>query len=548
MLKVFLAEDEFVVREGIKNNINWAEHGYEFCGEASDGELAFPMIQRLKPDIVITDIKMPFMDGLELSRLIKKELPQTEIIILSGYAEFDYAKEAIRLGVAHYLTKPISGDDLIKEIDKLSEKIREKAEERALKENYEREMAEKYSGEKRSLFGHLVLGDRTVSELIELADSLDTDISASAYDIVLLQLSSGHHKDDEEYSGSVVKLYEDVENIVTEAGSLIFDRNLEGKAIIFKGSDEEDLKAKREECLEKMKKLFEEYEHVRYYAGIGVTVNRLTELPESFATAAHAYAGRYFTSASEFRIYSGSGDEGRNDNAFSISSLEPAAIDGSRVKEFLHKGQKGETAYFLEEFFNNLGEGAMDSSMFRQYIAMNVYFTAGAFLEEQGYDRHEIEPFDVEGNDIKDVKSVSSYLEKIIDAALDKRDNKASNRYAEVIDEVKAYIEENYSDEELSLNKLSSVVNFSPNHLSMVFSNQMGMPFIKYLTDFRINKAKELLRCTSKRSVDISLEVGYKDPHYFSYLFKKTVGMTPTQYRSGDADPSGSGETEADGE
>ena len=76
----------------------------------------------------------------------------------------------------------------------------------------------------------------------------------------------------------------------------------------------------------------------------------------------------------------------------------------------------------------------------------------------------------------------------------------------------------------------------------------MGMPFIKYLTDFRINKAKELLRCTSKRSVDISLEVGYKDPHYFSYLFKKTVGMTPTQYRNGDADPSGSGENETDGE
>ena len=93
-IRVFLAEDEFVVRQGIKKNIDWEGHGYEFCGEAADGELAFPMIQKLRPEIVITDIRMPFMDGLELSRLIKKELPHTEIIILTGHEEFEYAKES----------------------------------------------------------------------------------------------------------------------------------------------------------------------------------------------------------------------------------------------------------------------------------------------------------------------------------------------------------------------------------------------------------------------------------------------------------------------
>ena len=87
MIKVFLVEDEFVVREGIKKNVDWAGHGYEFCGDASDGEMAFPMIKKVMPDIVITDIKMPFMDGIELSRLLKKELPSIEIIILSGYEE-----------------------------------------------------------------------------------------------------------------------------------------------------------------------------------------------------------------------------------------------------------------------------------------------------------------------------------------------------------------------------------------------------------------------------------------------------------------------------
>ena len=123
MISVFLVEDEIVMREGIRNNINWASNGYEFVGEAGDGELAYPMIRDLKPDIVITDIRMPFMDGLELSRLIKKELPSTRIIILSGYDDFQYAREAIIIGVTDYLLMPISGAQLLVAIDKVSDGI-----------------------------------------------------------------------------------------------------------------------------------------------------------------------------------------------------------------------------------------------------------------------------------------------------------------------------------------------------------------------------------------------------------------------------------------
>lgn len=150
MLKVFLVEDEFVIREGIKNNIDWKAHGYEFCGEAGDGELAYPMIQKLRPDIVITDIRMPFMDGLELSRLIRKELPDTEIIILSGYQEFEYAKEAIKLGVAQYLSKPINGEELLAELDELSAKIEEKHRAIQIRERYLQEMEENNLRERKN--------------------------------------------------------------------------------------------------------------------------------------------------------------------------------------------------------------------------------------------------------------------------------------------------------------------------------------------------------------------------------------------------------------
>ena len=105
-------------------------------------------------------------------------------------------------------------------------------------------------------------------------------------------------------------------------------------------------------------------------------------------------------------------------------------------------------------------------------------------------------------------------------------------RYHDVINEAVNYISEHYSDDELSLNTLAAQVNFSPNHLSAIFKQETGQPFIKYLTDYRMNAAKELLSGTSKKSNEIGILVGYKDPHYFSYLFKKTQGVTPTQYRN----------------
>ncbi len=113
LYKVFLVEDEIVTREGIRDSVDWAGAGLRWCGEAPDGELALAMIEAEAPDILITDIKMPFMDGLELSRIVRERLPQTRIVILSGHDEFRYAQEAIQLGVTDYLLKPVSAQELL---------------------------------------------------------------------------------------------------------------------------------------------------------------------------------------------------------------------------------------------------------------------------------------------------------------------------------------------------------------------------------------------------------------------------------------------------
>lgn len=535
MLKVFLAEDEFIIREGIKNNIDWQAHGYEFCGEASDGELAFPLIQKTRPDILITDIKMPFVDGLALSRLVKKELPETEIIILSGYEEFDYAKEAIQIGVARYLLKPINGETLLQEIDSVAEIILGKQKEKEIREKYQKEMEENSLRDQMDLFQHLVTGDCSMEELLSVADKLDLKIMAPWYSIVLLKIQSMKH-DYEEYSGSIVAVDERIVKLAEPEHVLIFDRALEGRAFLFKADSEEELLAYQKEYLGDVKEVLSGYANLRYFGGIGTPVNRLREIPASFEDASHAFAHRYLVAESCILDSSLLMQEGAAEHEdFRISAVNPEQIDRAKMQEFLRTGDLDEVVYFVDEFFGKLDGGAMKSRIFRQYITMDAYFSIVDFLKGLGLQKDEIEAPDQDSSILQDEKSAMDYIVRIMNKALVLREKRASSRYEDVVSEVIHYIEDNYAQEELSLNLLASHVNFSPNHLSMIFSQQTGQTLIRYLTDYRMNRAKELLRCSSKKSSVISMEVGYKDPHYFSYLFKKTQGMTPTQYRGGRA-------------
>ena len=345
-IKIFLVEDEFVIREGIRKNIDWASQGLDFVGDAADGELAWKAIRETKPDIVITDIRMPFMDGLELSRLIKDELPQTEIIVLSGYEEFDYAKECIRIGVAEYLLKPISREDLLARVNVLADKIREKREE------------------------------QTTPKV---------------------------------------------------------------------GSNQ---------------------------------------------------------------------------------------VDRERVMEFLRFGSADDADAFVDELVEKTGDG-MQSQLFRQYVTMDIFYSAIRYLDKIGVEKEKQDTLTVDLSALESYDKTIECLKELMRHSCELRGFVRNTRHSEVVDKVLRYVEEHYKDEELSLNQVADHVSFSANHLSTVFHQEYGQSFVKYLTDFRMNKAKKLLRETGMRSSDVCYEVGYKDPHYFSSIFKKTQGMTPTQYREG---------------
>ena len=185
--KVFLVEDEIATREGIRDAVDWAAAGYQFCGEAPDGEIALPLIREQRPDTVITDIKMPFMDGLQLSRILRETLPFTKIIILSGHDEFKYAQEAIQIGVTEYLLKPVSAQDLVATLRKIARQIDEEHQASAHIEALQAQMASQRPLLRERCLLDLVAGNSGPTDFIEQARNLGIDLLAPWYQVMVVR-------------------------------------------------------------------------------------------------------------------------------------------------------------------------------------------------------------------------------------------------------------------------------------------------------------------------------------------------------------------------
>ncbi|HHX61474.1 MAG TPA: response regulator [Epulopiscium sp.] len=535
MLKVFLVEDEYIVREGIKKNINWTKEGFIFCGDAPDGEIAYKLIQTQQPDIIITDIKMPFMDGLELSRLVKKELPHSKIIILSGHEEFAYAQEAIKIGVDEYILKPISSVDLMKVVKQVAKEIIREQIERENIKTYKREMQENEIYNKRRFFDKVVGGSLSTAEILERGKELGFEMGAQHYQVILLKYNI--RGEDEDYSSELLEINNEMTMLnLKYKDILFFERAIEGDALIVKGTSLEELEEIQKGYLNKIKTIMDSYLEVNYFGGIGVPVSRLTSLFESYESASLAFARRFFVGENDIisnnqmspLIY---GDEDTLRNALDLGNL-----DTKMAESFLRKGELSEMDFFVEAFLKSIDKASEQSLLLRQYIIMNIYFTAVDFIKEIGKEESLDQEMFSQIDDMKDMiidfKKLKAFITNIFTFCIKQREEMNTKRYYCVIGQAKKYMEEHYVNEEISLNEVAAHVNISPSYFSTVFRRETGVGFIKYLTSLRMSKARELLKCTDLRSTEISLKVGYKDPQYFSYLFKKEHDMTPMQYRT----------------
>lgn len=537
MIKIFLVEDEIAIRKGIKNSIDWEKEGYEFVGEAGDGELAYPMILKTKPDILITDIKMPFMDGLQLSKLVRKELPATKILILSGYDEFEYAKEAIKLQVMEYLLKPISSAKLLDVLAQVKEVIRQEQEEKELIKKYREDMKENRELEKERFLNQIITQNLSLAQILETGESLGMDLSAPLYNILLLKITE---------NGGKQETYAEIESALdTLSGVFSFRRGVDEWLFLLTADDAEKMERRIESCRKTVRQITEKTDPpVEYFGALGNPVERLREIKNSLKEAEKKFAFQYlkkWNQILEIPVRDVGSSENpqteKNENEeLLISSVQVDKLNHKIIENFIHTGLRREVSNFVDDYFMSLGEKSVQSLMFRQYVAMDFYLAAVAFLERLGFSSKEL----VERcGDLKEMEQViqtieqtKEYIKKVLDATLECRESVSRKRYSDLLKEAVSYIEHHYEEEDISLNQVAASVNISPSHFSTIFSKEMGETFIEYLTNVRMERAKQLLRSSTMKTAEIAYAVGYKDAHYFSYLFKKVQKCTPREFRT----------------
>ena len=535
-IKVFLVEDEMVIRRGIKNSIDWEKEGYIFCGEASDGELAYPMIIKEKPDILITDIRMPFMDGLELCKLVKKELPNIKILILSGYDEFDYAKEAIRLGVTEYLLKPISSGKLLEALNGVSESIRREKEDKDLVRKYMEEMRENTEHEKQKFFEQMIAGNLSMADALETGKKYEMNLSAGMYNLLFrFTLGKENRKSGEllgEAEYAIEKLTERLEYVFE------FQRGVEGWAFLLMADNEEQMSERVKELSKDLEEIMKNYSTIAYFGGIGQPVARLRELEESFREAERALAARFTMELN--RIISVE-DIRMAQNVDTLDDIEITSfgeIEKTRtmLEKFLNNGAEDEIDEFVDVYINELPEENLKSVLMRQYIIMDAYIVMMSFCEKiegiEGEMQAQSEELKNSMKTSQTLEEIKNYIRMLLKKIIGVRDTISGRRYSDIIEIAKDQIRKTYMSDEISLNTIAAEVGMSPSYFSSIFSKEMGKTFVEYLTEIRMDRAKELLMCSSMKTSEIGYEVGYKDPHYFSYIFKKTQNCTPKEFRA----------------
>lgn len=535
MLKVFLVEDETVIREGLRDNIPWQQYGFRFVGEASDGEIALPLIRKLKPDVLITDIKMPFMDGLSLSRIVNSEFPKMKIIIISGYDDFEYARQAIEVGVEQYLLKPITKLTLRNSLLEVKEKIEQDNQQRDYQVMFQNEMHEFEQFSRRRFFERILVGELSVKEIYEEASKLSIEIDAACYNLLLFSMqekSKQHNKDEMEKFTEIQD--EILHYFLRHPNFVLFRCNVNTYGVLVKGEME-----KVGEFTENSTKHIESVCHpvdsqISWYVAVGIPVERLSMLPECYQGVNHYYSYRFIMpevhilNKDTLKEYITVSEENK------IENVDSRKMDPEIIRDFLIRGNSSEINDFVDTYLQNIHE-TLASRMFRNYVILNIRFAVTAYLESLGITKEEymsiLQDYGQEIN-IK-AEKVHDYFVQMLETAISFREKESDYQSRNILRKALDYINANYYKEALSLNSVANEVDVSANYLSTIFSQSMQKTFIEYVTGKRMEKAKKLLRSSDKSTGEIATEVGYKDPHYFSFVFKKTQGCSPREYKTG---------------
>ena len=528
--KIMLVDDEEEVRTSIIRKIDWQDAGFEVIGDAENGKEALEKIEQNEPDVVLTDIRMPYMDGLEMAENIRQRYPSIKIVIFSGFDEFEYAKKAIKLNVIEYILKPVNVEELtaiLKKIKKnLDEEIEQKRNVTLLRESYIKSLP----ALREHFLNDLIQGGMEETQIEEKLNEYAIDVAGA----VKWVIAAIHLEPDDK----AVSLHQQRELIPISVRNLI-EEKLEGqyRFIVFhssfetillvaidKDNTQTGLIALLGDICKETKKILE----VSVTIGVGESCSSLTDLSRPCHTALNALG---------YRAITGSG------GVICIGDMEPSGHEKLRFDSRMESELIAAVKFGPEEKIRSVIDGIVsrmeDARVhYRQYQAYVLAIINVLTQLSQQYDLRISEMFGVE-NDyfeilgrVQKMENVRPYLTEVALKMNAGMEEERSNTTKNVIREAKQYIQDNFQDPDLSVEKICRHLHMSPAYFSTMFKKETGQAYIAYLTDVRLGRAVELLMATDDKTYIIAEKVGYPEQNYFSYVFKKKFGVSPTRYRT----------------
>jgi two-component system, response regulator YesN len=501
MYKLFIVDDEKVVIDGLLSVVDWHEHQVEVVGTALDGNSAYDLIVEAKPNIVMADIRMPGLNGLDLIQKVKSVNPETVFIIISGYTQFAYAKRAIELEAIDYLTKPIELDEIIATVKRAIEKydqLRERKEAASKLEKYRAQVEEKHI--LHSLFGYpldqILEGYTSCSVLVTDCKSQRTD---KLVEMVKLLGSLGeHHR---------IFSYGMEDHLVTIYFSF--------------GNNEQE-----SEFFDKLMSL---YKNILAHpiTGISGTLREITTLQQLYKEALEAFhVGLYlqqevthYRDLVNMNDMIGSSMIKRMDQFFLGRKIDLTS-SGRLIDELL--------SYSIQE---NLTPAKSQYLCFKlinhvfEYVHQEFDINVEAVLQEEKYLIFK------QLNQLRTMEEHKVWLLEKIGKLVDYLSDNQMSQKEKLLHDVKNYLKENYA-QTIGLDEIAGNFHISPAYLSSLFSKNTGVTLFEYIITMRMEKAKELLRTTNNKISDICQQVGYENQRYFNQVFKKNIGTTPGNYRA----------------
>lgn len=528
LYSIMLVDDEAEIRDGIQRKIDWAGSGFTFVGSAENGQEALELAESLHPDVVMTDIKMPFMDGLTLGRHLAERFPGVKLVFFSGFDDFEYAQKAIQIGAAEYILKPVSASELTGVLQKLRGQLdaefAEKRDIERLRSYYERSLP--------ALRGQFVAGllDGRIprGQIAEQAALYGVQLVGTQFTAALAGFESDIPEDAPIRQRELLQF--SVKQLMEEALGRRFRGLTElynGSVAVIAGFDDPGGVLEFISNLDQVCKLARRFLQLTLTVGVGTVCDTLFDLHYSMDGA---------RSALDYRVLIGTG------RAIYIDDIEPDAaaqipFDEQDKRELLSAiklGAPDTIRQSINRFIGRFYETCLPIGQYQLYL---MELTAELVRLARAY---QLDTADVFGPDfaaslrLEAFDSLDELKARLSELCLRISElirRERSNSTRGIAEGAKQFIAEHFSDPDISVEMLCDHLHVSPAYFSTLFKKETGMSFVAWLTNVRMDEAVKLLSTTEDKTYEISLKVGYTEPNYFSYVFKKQFGMSPTKYR-----------------